>query len=305
MEPSGEQYSISFGEQHAVIVEVGGGIRAYTSGGQSVLQDYAAVRMCDGAHGCPLIPWPNRLEDGRYSFDGVDHQLALTEPTRHNAIHGLLRWRPWVVTARDDDRVTMGTRLHPSPGYPFGLEVRIEYQLGPAGLTVRTTATNVGDRACPFGSGHHPYLSPGDGLVDACVLEVPAAIRVQTDSQRQLPTGTQPVDGTDFDFRRPRRLGGLEIDFAFRDLTRDADGLAWTRLRRPDGLTAELWMDRSYPLVQIYTADTLAPERRRRGLGVEPLTCPPNAFRTGTDVRRLEPGESVRSAWGVRLVAST
>ena len=53
------------------------------------------MQLCDGAHGAPLIPWPNRLADGRYSFDGADHQLALTEPERHNAIHGLMRWRPW------------------------------------------------------------------------------------------------------------------------------------------------------------------------------------------------------------------
>ena len=51
--------------------------------------------MCDGAHGAPLIPWPNRLADGRYSFGGTEYQLALTEPENRNAIHGLLRWRNW------------------------------------------------------------------------------------------------------------------------------------------------------------------------------------------------------------------
>ena len=93
--PSGTQFEIVHGEQHAVIVEVGGGVRAYDVGGVDVLQPYAVDQMCDGAHGAPLIPWPNRLGDGRYRFDGNDYQVALTEPEKQNAIHGFLRWRPW------------------------------------------------------------------------------------------------------------------------------------------------------------------------------------------------------------------
>ena len=57
--------------------------------------------MCDGAHGAVLIPWPNRLGDGSYEFDGARHQLALSEPERRNAIHGLVRWVPWRALERD------------------------------------------------------------------------------------------------------------------------------------------------------------------------------------------------------------
>ena len=299
--PSGRQFAITSGAHAATIVEVGGGIREYTVEGQPVLHPYSVDAMCDGAHGTPLIPWPNRLGDGRYRFDGADHQVPLTEPDKHNAIHGFLRWRPWDVTEHAPDRVVMATRLHPRPGYPFTLDVAVDYSLSDAGLTVRTTAVNRGDQACPYGCGQHPYLSPGEGLIDDCTLQLDAATRILTDDQRQLPTGREAVAGTRYDLRTGRRIGDLEIDHAFTDLARDERGRAWVRLGRPDSTTAEIWVDETYPIIELFTADTLAPPRRRRGLGTEPMTCPPNALQTGDRVIRLEPDAAATSTWGVGL----
>jgi aldose 1-epimerase len=300
--PSGEQFEISYGEQRATIVEVGGGVREYAVDGRAVLDPYPLDAICDGAHGAPLIPWPNRLADGRYNFDGVDHQVAQTEPTKRNAIHGFLRWRSWRALERDPHRVVMGTTLHPFEGYPFALEVGVAYELGDGGLTVTTSATNVGEQVCPFASGQHPYLSPGSGLIDECSLELDAGTRILTDTERQLPTGTEAVVGTAFDFRSARPLGDQRLDFAFTDLGRDEAGRAWVSLAAPDSRRAELWVDRSYPIIELYTGDTLTEPRRRRGLGTEPMTCPPNAFQTGEGLVRLEPGETATSSWGARLV---
>ncbi len=299
--PSGEQHRIAFQEQQATIVEVGGGIREYAVGDRAVLDPYPATAICDGAHGAPLIPWPNRLADGLYSFDGADHRVALTEPEKRNAIHGFLRWRNWQLRERDAERVVMGIRLYPLDGYPFTLDVSIAYELAAGGLTVTTTSTNLGEQACPFGSGQHPYLSPGTGLIDDCTLELGAQTRITTDEQRQLPIGSEPVEGTQFDFREPRRLGPQRIDFPFTDLSRDEDGRAWARLTGPDARRAELWVDEHYPLIELYTGDTLAGPRRRRGLGAEPMTCPPNAFQSGEGVVRLEPGRALVTQWGARL----
>ncbi|MFN2591910.1 MAG: aldose 1-epimerase family protein [Candidatus Dormibacteria bacterium] len=299
--PSGEQYRIVHGDQQATIVEVGGGVREYTQGGRPVLDPYDATSMCDGAHGTPLIPWPNRLADGRYRFDGRDYQVALTEPAKHTAIHGFLRWAPWTAIRHDRDAVVMAATVFPQTGYPFLLDVAVEYHLTGECLVVTTTATNAGESACPYGCGQHPYLSPGSGLLDECDLELAAEMRITTDEVRQLPTGTQSVDSTPFDFRTRRRIGSLHIDFAFTDLARDGEGRAWVRLWGADGRCAELWVDEGYDFVEIYTGDTLAPERRRRGLGTEPMSCPPNAFQSGEGVIRLEPGASVTTRWGARL----
>ena len=280
---------------------MGGGIRTFDVGDRHVLDPYPLDAMCDGAHGAVLVPWPNRLADGRYRFDGIEYQVALTEPVTHNAIHGFLMWRPWRAVEREPSRVVMGTRLHPMMGYPFDLDVRVTYQLDDGGLTVTTVATNRGRGPCPYGCGQHPYLSPGTGLIDDCVLELVAATRIITDDARQLPTGTEPVDGTVFDFRTARKLGDLHVDFAFQHLSRDQDGRAWIRLTGPDGGRAEVWVSDAYPIIEVYTGDTLEPSRRRHGIGSEPMSCPPNAFASGDGLARLEPGETFTASWGARL----
>ncbi|MGI8459128.1 MAG: aldose 1-epimerase family protein [Propionibacteriaceae bacterium] len=300
--PSGEQFEIRAGEHRATIVEVGGGIRTYAVGDREVLEPYALDAVCDGAHGAPLIPWPNRLADGAYTFDGTDQQVALTEPGKHTAIHGFLRWRNWRAVEQEPNRVVMSIRLHPLMGYPHVLDVQVDYTLSDTqGLTVTTTATNRGDRACPYGVGQHPYLSPGRGRLDDCTLQLQAATWIDTDNERQLPAGRKPTAGTALDFSAGRPLGDQQLDFPFTELTRDDDQRAWVRLTAPDHSRAELWVDDCYPIVELFTGDTLAPDRRRRGLGSEPMSCPPNAFQTGDGVLRLEPGESTSHSWGAHL----
>ena len=300
--PSGEQFEITHGDQRATVVEVGGGIRMYEVGTRQVLDPYASDAMCDGAHGTPLIPWPNRLAGGRYSFAGVDHQLPLTDPERLGAIHGLLRWTPWRAIERGSARVVMGTRLYPQPGYPFMLDVTITYELSDIGLLVHTSATNLGEQTCPFGCGQHPYLAPGGETVDECMLEFGARTRILAD-ERGVPVGREPVSlGGPMDFSEPRRIGELVIDDGFTELPRDETGRATVALTGVDGARVELWMDESYNFLQLFTGDTLAPgRRRRRGLAAEPMTCPANAFATGESVLTLEPGESFVGEWGVAL----
>lgn len=299
--PSGEQFEIAHGDQRATIVEVGGGIREYEVEGRPVLDPYPLEAMCDGGHGTILIPWPNRLADGRYSFAGTVHQLPLSEPARHNAIHGLVRWCNWRTLEHYPERVVMGIRIHPQSGWPFALDVAVAYELGDDGLVVETAARNIGDGPCPYGSGQHPYLSPGAGLVDACTIELGARTRIVTDPERHLPADREPVQGTNFDLNSERPIGRLQIDDSFTDLERDGDGRAWVRLGCPDDRLVELWAEDSYYVLQLFTGDTLAPFRRRRGLAAEPMTCPPNALQTGEGIVRLEPEQTHVGRWGVRL----
>ena len=299
--PSGAQFEIAAGSGRATIVEVGGGIRSYEDGGRAVLEPYGLADICDGGHGAVLVPWPNRLAEGRYSFQGVEHRLALTEPARGNAIHGLGRWRAWRALEQEPDRVLMGLRLHPQPGYPFDLEVAVEYRMGEDGLTVTTTALNRGGPTCPYGAGQHPYLSPGAGTIDDCSLELPAATLITTDPDSGLPSGREGLEGRPLDFRSPRRLAELQIDSPFADLDRGADGRARARLLCADGASVELWVDDGYSFLELFTGDTLSPSRRRRGLAVEPMSCPPNAFQSGEGLVRLGAGDSHTARWGVAL----
>jgi len=300
--PSGEQIEIAFGDQRAVVVEVGGGLRSYSVGDRDVLDGYDADEMSSSGRGQVLLPWPNRLQDGEYEFDGRQHQLDLTEPEEHNAIHGLVRWSPWRVAEREPHRVAMEHALHPQPGYPFSLELRLEYTLSESGLEVRTRATNVGDDASPYGAGAHPYLTVGTDTVDPVELHAPGATMLQSDD-RGLPVGREPVDGTEHDFRRPRTIGSTVLDNCFTDLDRGDDGLARVRLRDPaNDSVVTLWVDESYSYLMLFTGDPL-PDVNRRSLAVEPMTCPPNAFRTGEALIRLEPGESTTGVWGIVATA--
>jgi len=297
--PSGEQIEIRAGDQRVVVVEVGGGLRSYTVGDRNVLDGYGEAEMATAGRGQLLVPWPSRIEDGTYDFAGGRHQLPLTEPEAGNAIHGLVRWANWSVGAREADRVVMEHTLHPQPGYPFSLALSVEYSLsGAAGLRVATTASNVGREACPYGCGAHPYVTVGTETVDSAVLRAPGHTVLQVDD-RGIPTGAERVEGTEYDFDRPRRIGTTKLDNSFTDLERGDDGLARVELLHPDGEPAiSLWLDASYPYLTLFTGDT-QPSVDRRSLAVEPSTCPPNAFRSGESIVVLEPGESTRSVWGI------
>lgn len=296
--PSGQQFVLTTADARAVITEVGGGIRELTVDGVDVLDGYDEDAVCDGARGQTLLPWPNRVADGRYAWDGATQQLPLTEPERHNAIHGLTRWANWELLELTGATVRLRHRLHPQTGWPFLLRCDLRYALRAQGLEVTTTLTNLGPGPCPAAAGAHPYLSAGGGLVDSCRLQLRGDTVLPTD-ERGIPTGRRPVQGTPLDFRDPREIGGQQIDLTFTDLQRQADGTALARLERPDGVVVQLWVGQGYDYLEVFTGDTLAPDRRRRGLGVEPMTSPPNALQTGEDLLCLQPGQTVELGWGV------
>jgi aldose 1-epimerase len=178
--PSGQQHVLVAGRHQAVVVELGGGVKSYTLGGRPVLDGYAEQAMATAARGQPLLPWPNRVRDGRYAWDGVEHRLALTEPEKGNALHGLVRWANWTATDKTSASVTMQHVLHPQPGYPFALELAITYSLSGEGLEVSTSARNVGSGPAPYACGQHPYLAV-PRQVDDCHLHLPAATYLPTD----------------------------------------------------------------------------------------------------------------------------
>ncbi len=298
--PSGEQIEITHGEQRAWIVEVGGALRAYRADRHDVVDGYEADERCTDARGQPLIPWPNRLRNGSYRFGDEEHQLPLSEPARRNAIHGLVRWSSFTVDVREPDRVTMQNVLYPRDGYPFTLLVAIDYALSAAGLTVTTTARNLGAQPCPFGAGAHPYVSVGTPLIDAASLQAPGRVRLLVD-ERGIPTGAVPTKDTEHDFRTARAIGATTLDTAYTDLERESDGRAVVGLAAPGGdIAVSVWLDESYRYLMLFTGDSLPdPARRRRSLGVEPMTCAPDAFRSGDGLLVLEPDQSFTGSWGV------
>jgi galactose mutarotase-like enzyme len=296
---TGDQWVIGHGHQRAVITETGATLRSFTVEDRAVIDGFGPEEWSQGGRGQVLAPWPNRLGDGRYSFEGIDAQAPLNELPANNAIHGLVRWMPWRMVGRAQNRVSLALELRPSPAYPFALGLTVEYRLGRDGLTVVVDADNLGTTDLPFGIGFHPYLTVGTSTVDQVRLTVPSHQRLFSDD-RGLPTGSGPCEGTEFDFTQARLIGVTKMDTAFTKLLRGPDGRARVELDHPDGAGgATLWTDERFGYLMIYTGDTLVADQRRRSLAVEPMSCPPDAFRSGNDLVTLRPGGRWTGSWGI------
>ncbi len=300
--PTGQQYRLTHGTHHAVIVERGAGLREYGSDGVAFVDGYAESESDDGSRGQLLLPWPNRIADATYRFENHEFQLPVTEPRTGSAIHGLTHNRLWQRVDMSASMVTLALDLQPEDGYPFRLALRASHSLDEAGLTVTVSATNHGDTACPYGAGAHPYVRlASDATIDGALLHIPASTTLDADD-RGIPTGVeQAVTGTPFDFRNPKPIGSQVFDTAFTGLAVGAGDITRISLTEPDGTHGVVvWMDASHRYAMIYSGDTLGDlTRRRHGLAIEPMTCAPDAFNSGAGLVILQPGEMHTSTWGI------
>jgi len=292
---TGPQYVIEAGAHRATIVEVGAGLQRYTHDGVDVTATYAPDGLPPKACGIVLVPWPNRIRGGKYSFDGTDYQLALTEPSAGNAIHGLGRWARWTVVTHALSRLVLRLDVVPQNGYPFPVRAEVMYALdAERGLAVTITAHNLGPRRAPFGAGSHPYLSTrGHALADVR-LRLPAAERLVADD-KGLPVGVRPVAGSEHDFRRSKRLKAVRMDDGFTALAAEPEQ-RYAELRTPDG-GARLWFDAAFRYLQVLTLDALTPQQP--AVAIEPMTCAPDAFNSRAGLMVLDPGGSWSGTWGI------
>ena len=237
--------------------------------------------------------------------DGTVGQAALDEPDRANAIHGLVRWLPWRVERRSPQAVRCSCMLPSQPGYPFSVSVGVDYRLVDEGLVVSAGAENLGRSRAPFGIGFHNYLHAA-GNLNACQVRLPARRRLVVD-ERMLPRAVQPVAGgpiAPLCGEEPHELGSRVLDDCLTDLAEEDDG-CWRVRFVPASGEAEavtVWAEARYGFVTVFSGDTLEPaEERRLGLAVEPMTCPPNALRSGEGLVMLEPGERFSATWGISV----
>jgi aldose 1-epimerase len=297
---SGLQWTIEAGGHRATVVEVGGVLRSYSAGDREVLDGFGVDEISPASAGQILAPWPNRIRDGHYTFEGTAYQLALTEPARHNAIHGLTNWSRWKLVDQAPDAVTVEFDLPPQVGYPWSLTLRTRWSVSADGLRSDQEVVNTSDRNAPWGFSVHPYLQLPGVAVDDILLRVPGRSRVLADA-RLLPIGAVKVAGSEYDYTEPRRIGEAVLDTTFGDLTYDADGGSSVTIAAPAGEeSVTVWGDETFRWWQIFTGDTLHGERFRRSVAIEPMTCPPDAFRSGRDLITLEPGQTWRASWGIR-----
>ena len=285
----------------ATVAELAASLRRVQVAGTDLVQDYGADALPSGASGIVLVPWPNRVRDGRWTLDGKPQQLDVTEPAKGNASHGLLRNTGYRVTDRSQSAVTLSATVFPQHGYPFHLDTSVRYALTASGIEVTHGVHNVGEGTAPFGVGCHPYLRVGDTAMRDLVVTVSGDRMLETD-ERSLPVRELGVDGTPQDLRRGTALSGVDLDTAYTGLV-TVDGRVRHRLTAPDGHAVELAAEPVFAWAQVFTTEVYDTDDGRIGaVAIEPMTCPPDAFNSGTDLLRLETGEQWVASWGLSLI---
>lgn len=299
-EPTGIQYRLTRGAVTAHIAQVGAALRGLTVGGVDVVPPYPLGDLTPFGSGVVLVPWPNRIRDGVWERDGVSHQLAITEPALHNAIHGLLRYAAYDVVSSADDELVLRATVHPQSGYPFSLDTEVGYRLTDTGIEVTHTLTDIGADAAPVAVGVHPFFTIGDVDPNELVLTIPADTHFPVD-ERLLPSPEQPVSGTPLDLRSGARLGDLALDDAFGAVSRDDDGLVRYTLTAPDGRRVVVWAGDALDYVQVFTTQKYP--GLAKAVAIEPMTAPADAFNSGTGLKVLAPGETWQVRWGIAFEA--
>lgn len=306
--PSGEQFTLALGNgatpSRAIVTEVAASLRVLEVDGVELIDPYAVSSTPPYGSGTVLAPWPNRIRDGVWVHDGATRQLDITEVENGNAIHGLLRTRPYRVAERSEHAITLEATIFPQHGYPFIVDTSVRYELVGDGIVVTHRLVTGSDAAAPVAVGAHPFFRVGDTAIADLVLTLAASTRFEVDD-RLNPVGEVAVDGTGFDLRTGRRVGDLDLDTTFGGVDHGSDGIARHRLSAPDGRYTEVWQSADFGYVQAFTPHTFprptpnAPEALGQAVAIEPMTAPPNAFNSGLGLRWLEPGQAWSGSWGV------
>ncbi|CUS36529.1 aldose 1-epimerase [Candidatus Nitrospira nitrificans] len=304
------ELSLAFENQRVVVSPWGASLRRYllfNDGGREtdIVWGYSGGGGKQGGQGDVLIPFPGRIGDGRYSFDGRRFELECNDKEGPNAIHGFVRSLPWHVRDANANRVTFEIHLdaeaYAGRGYPFSLAVEVGYDLGASGLTCTFAVQNVGQQAAPVGIGFHPYFTVGTTTIDEAEVRIPGAAYLEF-NERLIPTGkVLSVTGTPWDYRRFRKIGCQRFNHCYVQLERDAQGTATASLRDTvRNRIIDITMDHAFSSVVVYTGDAIA-DAPRAALAVEPMTCASDAFNhPGWGLKRLVPGETFSGRYTVR-----
>lgn len=296
--PTGTIITLQHGAVNATISSVGASLRGLTIDGAEVIPSFPTDMPTPSCSGVVLAPWPNRIRDGKWG----GQQLAITEPAKNNASHGLLRYTNYQQTKRSTGSVTLTADVYPQLGYPFWLRTSVNYTLQPDGISVTHSLTNLGEQTAPFGIGAHPYLcliDPGNpvGQEDLTVT-VPAAEYFVVD-HLSIPISREPVT-PELDLRHGQRLSELTLDTGYTKLTRDSSGYVTTTLAAADGRTVSLKQGSGLDYVQVFTKSNYPSSHGPiPAIAVEPQTCAADAFNNDDGLRHLAPEESASFDWAV------
>lgn len=282
----------------AHVSAAGAALRSLVVGGRPLVAEWDAGQYPPAAAGAVLAPWPNRVRDAVFVFRGSTYRLEPTEPERATALHGFTTAREFDLFRHTPREVCLATVLGPEPGWPWRILLTVTYRARRDGVAGTARARNLADTAAPFAFGVHTYLKANAPLDDEILL-ADLDRRLVLD-ERLLPTGmSEPADARALRLREGLR--GVSLDDAFRVSGRTFAVLA------DDGYGVRLDAGEGFGWLQLYTLRDVDPATGFPGPGgaiaVEPMSAPPDALNSGTDLVVLEPGDDKSFEWSVRAVA--
>ncbi len=202
----------------AVAPSIGGAISGFWRNGLALMRETPEQALRDGlvrlTSSYPLIPYSNRIAQGRFSFDATDHRLALNFGDHPHSIHGNAWQKPWKIADTADARCRLVLQHHPlgdeGMDWPFAYRAEQHFDLDPEGLTLTLVLENEDHRAMPAGLGLHPFFPKRPGICLQFATE-----GVYLNGEDSLPTDSVPVpDG--WDYRDLRDLGEPRVDNCFK-----------------------------------------------------------------------------------------
>ncbi|QDZ42353.1 aldose 1-epimerase family protein [Corynebacterium sp. sy039] len=303
MTPSGNAYTViklGYQDYEAEISTYGGGIKALTYKGKNLVEPYPDSMTPPMASGVVLAPWPNRIEDGRYQFQGKSYQLPITEPERANAIHGLVLDRIWQVIQAHPHSVELGISCGPELGFPWQIDIRARYVLDGHGLHADFIARTP-YRAAPYAFGLHTYLCAQDIDPAQCVLQVSVDKQLALSDQRKLPQGIVKATRRAADLAAGIALRGQFFDDCF---YWSGSGGVRAQLEH-NGCGVEMLCSPNLRWQQIFTPHDFPTSPTGRAVAIEPMSAPPNAFVTGTDLVVLTAENSVEHKILIRALENS
>lgn len=304
------EVSLSFDNQRAIVSPWGASFRRYylaePDGSETdIVWGYSGGARKKGGQGDVLIPFPGRVAEGRYSFNGQAFQLDRNDKEGPNAIHGFVRTLPWTTHRADSNcavfDIGLDAQAYGRRGYPFSLSVRVTYALDREGLSCSFAVQNVGSQVAPVGVGFHPYFTVGTAVIDQAEATIPAAGFLEF-NERLVPTGTiVSAAGSEWDYRECRAIGARRFNHCYVQLERDAAGFATASLRHAGSRRRiDVVMDRAFSAIVVYTGDAIV-DAPRRAFAIEPMTCATDSFNHPEwGLQRLRPNETFTGRYRVR-----
>lgn len=244
-----------------------------------------------------LFPYPNRIADAAYDFEGEMYRLPMNFPDENNAIHGLVFDKEFDVIQEENGALACQLILRyisdgTSEGYPFKFLLEISYRWTEEnGFECTTKISNLSDSSIPIGHGWHPYFKAGSESINSLSLQFPATEVLEVDD-RNIPTGKSfSYSG----FNSLKAVADSQLDHCFRlDSTKEKAEILI--VNDENKLAYKIWQTtgiHKYNFLQVYTPPS------RTSIAIEPMTCAPNAFNNEDGLIILAPGERISVLWGV------